>query len=466
MRWANSATDGHPMLLTFYGDDFTGSTDAMEVLEWGGVRTLLFLEPPSLEFLDENFPLVDAVGVAGASRSMTPSEMDTVLPRIFKALGKLGAPIVHYKVCSTFDSSPEVGSIGHAIDIGIETFGGEIVPVVVGAPFLGRYVAFSNLFASQGDNIYRIDRHPTMSKHPSTPMSEGDLRLHLGQQTARRIASIDLLQLVESPGQIINLLERLQSKSVEIAVFDTAEENHLVTIGGILHARSARRPNNQPQLVVGSSGVEKALSLLWQANGIVEKPVLPPLVGAVKQIIVMSGSAAPRSAEQIRWAQAHGFAAIRLNAAKLVDPDFADRERAEVVESALMEIVHGRSVILFSTLGSDDPALMATKDQLDALGIDPHLVSRILGKQQGLILRELLERSQVRRVVVAGGDTCSYTVQQLGIIALRAASPISPGAPLCRAYTSSRNFDGLEIALKGGQIGQPDYFDQIRRGCP
>ena len=39
------------LLLTFYGDDFTGSTDSMEVLSLGGVPTVLFLEPPSHEML-------------------------------------------------------------------------------------------------------------------------------------------------------------------------------------------------------------------------------------------------------------------------------------------------------------------------------------------------------------------------------------------------------------------------------
>ena len=37
------------LLLTFYGDDFTGSTDAMESLARAGVRTILFLEPPTAE---------------------------------------------------------------------------------------------------------------------------------------------------------------------------------------------------------------------------------------------------------------------------------------------------------------------------------------------------------------------------------------------------------------------------------
>lgn len=39
----------HRLLLTFYGDDFTGSADAMESLSLHGVRSVLFLSPPTPE---------------------------------------------------------------------------------------------------------------------------------------------------------------------------------------------------------------------------------------------------------------------------------------------------------------------------------------------------------------------------------------------------------------------------------
>jgi uncharacterized protein YgbK (DUF1537 family) len=65
---------------------------------------------------------------------------------------------------------------------------------------------------------------------------------------------------------------------------------------------------------------------------------------------------------------------------------------------------------------------------------------------------------------VAGGDTSGYSALQLGIYALEMAIPIAPGAPLCRASSDQSQFDGLEISLKGGQNGQANYFEQIRRG--
>ena len=103
------------LLLTFYGDDFTGSTDALEQLTSAGVRTMLFIEPPTPRQL-ARFKNLQAVGVAGMTRSMTPDAMERELKPALFALKKLGARHVHYKVCSTFDSSPTIGSIGAVMD--------------------------------------------------------------------------------------------------------------------------------------------------------------------------------------------------------------------------------------------------------------------------------------------------------------------------------------------------------------
>ena len=63
------------LLLTFYGDDFTGSTDALEQLTLAGIRTALFIAPPTPAQL-KRFPGLQAVGVAGKTRSMPPDAME------------------------------------------------------------------------------------------------------------------------------------------------------------------------------------------------------------------------------------------------------------------------------------------------------------------------------------------------------------------------------------------------------
>jgi uncharacterized protein YgbK (DUF1537 family) len=52
----------------------------------------------------------------------------------------------------------------------------------------------------------------------------------------------------------------------------------------------------------------------------------------------------------------------------------------------------------------------------------------------------------------------------MGVFALEALAPLAPGAPLCRAFSESAAIDGIEMALKGGQMGGPDYFGSVRAG--
>src|SRR3974390_489304 len=86
------------LLLAFYGDDFTGSKDALEFMTRAGARTILFIEPPTRQQL-ARYPGIQAIGVAGSSRSLGPEAIEAELRPAFETLKGLGAAHVHYKVC-------------------------------------------------------------------------------------------------------------------------------------------------------------------------------------------------------------------------------------------------------------------------------------------------------------------------------------------------------------------------------
>ena len=176
--------------LTFYGDDFTGSTDALEALASNGVASVLFLEMPDAARLKE-FSDAAAIGVAGESRSRSPEWMSAHLPGIFKKLRAIKAPICQYKVCSTFDSGPRCGQYWARARNWQSGFWGDLRADCSGGATSRRYVLFSHLFAGDEDGVHRIDRHPTMSRHPVTPMEESDLRLHLAKQMNLKVKSLD-----------------------------------------------------------------------------------------------------------------------------------------------------------------------------------------------------------------------------------------------------------------------------------
>src|SRR4051812_39941199 len=182
--------------LGWYGDDFTGATDTLAVLTQAGLRAMLFLGVPSDAQLaraaDALGGPLDAVGIAGAARSMPPARMAAELEPVGAFFARLAPPVLHYKVCSTFDSAPGIGSIGAAVRALRPHVQNPLVSIVGGQPSLGRYCAFSNLFAAagRGGAVERIDRHPTMRQHPVTPMQEADLRRHLALQGLEPVAAL------------------------------------------------------------------------------------------------------------------------------------------------------------------------------------------------------------------------------------------------------------------------------------
>ncbi|HHN72654.1 MAG TPA: four-carbon acid sugar kinase family protein, partial [Thermopetrobacter sp.] len=298
----------YPRVIAYYGDDFTGSTDVMEALTLNGLPTVLFLTPPGPEQLSR-FSAYRAVGIAGTSRSRDPEWMNEHLPPVFRCLKELGAPLVHYKICSTFDSSPRVGSIGRAIEIGRDIFASRYVPLVVGAPVLGRYTVFGNHFAVSGGEVYRLDRHPTMVRHPVTPMDEADLRLHLRRQADLRIELIDILALRSPPERLEGRFDETLERRPDVVLFDVLDESSLPPIGRLIW----RRRETSGPFVVGSSGLEYALAAYWRASGELPPASAPPRAKPVDRLIVVSGSCAPVTAQQIRTALACGFEGVRLD---------------------------------------------------------------------------------------------------------------------------------------------------------
>ncbi len=469
-----SARTANKLLLAYYGDDFTGSTDVLEALSRAKLKTVLFLKPPSRRQL-QAFAGLRAFGIAGGSRAMSPEQMERELPLAFRALKASGAAFMHYKTCSTFDSSPKVGSIGKAIELGRRVFGESITPLVVGAPVLGRYVVFGNLFARSGLDAEpsRLDRHPTMSRHPVTPMDEADLRLHLATQTNLPIELVDVLKLEASRSNGRNrrnevqdaLKEMAARKSPPIVLFDTMQEADLPVIGRLI---SSQRPSGGQLFCAGSSGVEYALVAHWRETGDAMRTstVAGRAARNPVQVITISGSCSPVTDRQIGYAAKHGFMEIACDTASLADPKKVKTAVVEATARAQRALRAGQSVIFQTARGLPDSrrvrfghvarAFPGRTSAEKAAG-----AGEALGRGLARILEQALEATGARRAVVCGGDTSSAVARALGIEAAQFVASTAPGAPLCRVHAPGRVAHGCEIIFKGGQVGRDSFLPDL-----
>ncbi len=444
-------------LLTYYGDDFTGSTDLMEAFTASGISTVLFLQLPREEDL-ARFQHMRCIGLAGQSRGQNPEWMRGELPEVFRQLAKIGAPILQYKVCSTFDSSPTVGSIGQAIDLGIEAMQGKWSPMVVGAPRLKRYQVFGELFAGMHGVVYRIDRHPTMSRHPVTPMDEADVRVHLAKQTTRRIELIDIAEISEGVGQ--TKLEHTMGEDQPVIMIDVTDTATQIEAGRLVWENRGKGVFS-----ASSSGLQYALTAYWRQQGLLAPTASLPVATAVDCIAAVSGSCSPMSAEQLRWARQQGFEVVRLDIARALGEQSREQEIARQVAGALAALARGVSPIVFSAEGPDDPAVVDFDLFASKAGLTRTEAAHTIGQVLAEIMRRILDGSDVRRFVVAGGDSSGAVGSHLGIRALTLSAGLTPGVPLCRVWSDEAGRDGLEVALKGGQLGGIDFYGRVRSGC-
>ena len=434
-------------LFGWYGDDFTGATDTLAVLAQAGLRSMLFMGVPSPEALAAAGPL-DAVGIAGAARAMPPEAMQAEMSAVGRFFQQIAPPVLHYKVCSTFDSAPHVGNIARGIRALHPFVENRWVPIVGGQPSLGRYCAFSNLFAAAGTGgaVHRIDRHPTMRQHPVTPMGEADLRLHLAQQGLEGITALHYPQYDGSLDTLDATVRafldgEIPQQTLVPTLLDLTTPTQLVTVGRLLwqQAQQARL------LVVGSSAVAQALVAYWAKSTPFAAPPLTPADGPV---FAWAGSLSPLTAAQVQAATM--YHRIPVDAQKLGN----DTAYTQALQNAICtQLQNGQHVLAYT--GPLNGALAQHPSTSHVAQASAELIARVVQAQAD-------HGTPLRRLGIAGGDTSSHAVQALQLWGLSYHTTLCPGVTISRAHSPNPGKNGLELMLKGGQMGGADLFESLR----
>jgi uncharacterized protein YgbK (DUF1537 family) len=416
----------------FCGDDFTGATDTLATLSRAGLRSRLFLSPAALLECRDVAEL-DAAGIATAARSMKPEEIKVELAQAGKALAALDTKVFHFKVCSTFDSSPQTGSIGAAVQTLKQVLPNAGVMIVGGQPSLRRYCVFSNLFAAAvDDKIYRIDTHPTMANHPVTPISESDLRILLSAQGIESIHGIHLPLYTGDTEKLHHKVCHLVSAGTAV-LFDALQQSDISLIGKLIHDQQS------PCLVIGSSSVAEAY-----IGGLPSRP--PALTCHTpskpeKPVFVLAGSRSQATATQVE--EAKDFIQFTINPAAFEHD--SNKTIKELSAMCIKLLKQGSNVL---AIVSND--LRHSLSRVEVAQLTADLTARIAFS--GLL----------GRLGIAGGDTSSFALQFLGIESISYVADIEPGICLCRLHSPKKpTIHGLEVVLKGGQMGTPDIFTKL-----
>ena len=431
------------MQVAFYGDDFTGSTDALYQFHRAGLAGTLFLRRPTQRQLAEH-SRDKVLGIAGVGRTLGPDPLTKEVQDAFGLLRCLGPRHIQYKVCSTFDSSPVVGSIGVALETVQELIDDRPVAIAPAQPQFGRYTVFGNHFAVEpGGAISRLDRHSSMSQHPTTPMRESDLRRHVAFQTGLPLALVDIRALRSPQEAWEATVAKALAEAPAAIVFDALEDADL--------QRVAELVIESPELAdvsFGSGGLSFALGRAISGDGPSVEPLSP-----VDRSLVLAGSLAPQTRRQIAHAVDRGWRLLRRTPEELAAA--AAEPAPELINDVLGLLASDHSVVVASSTSDPEP------DEVGATPLGPSI-----GAAYARILEAALTHALVGRSAVAGGDTSGWTMRRLQAHALRVVGALDVAGAVCRLESEVPGIDGAEVVLKGGQVGGDDFFSRLLSGEP
>lgn len=418
------------MLLGVIADDFTGATDIANTLTKGlpgscGLMTTLFLGVPS----KSADPACQAGVVALKSRSIGAADSVRQSVDALRWLQAQGCRQIFFKYCSTFDSTP-AGNIGPVADALSDALNVSGIVVCPAFPTAGRTLYNGNLFV---DGVPLAES--SMRAHPLTPMTDSNLCRWLGLQTEHPVGLVPWEIVRRGSGAIRNALDAAAARGERLIVVDAITDEDLVAIG---------RSCADAPLLTGGSGLALGLpdNILRWSDAVTDRRDFPLVSGPEA---ILAGSCSKATLAQIaRHRISHP--AVNVSVADVMTGK-VDVERL----AAFVRENSGRAPLIYSSSEPEQVVAAQTCYGTDA-------VAKSLDALFADLACRLVEGG-LARLVVAGGETSGAVVSALHLDALRVGPEIAPGVPVVATHTGPT----LALALKSGNFGGPDFFEQALR---
>ena len=272
-------------------------------------------------------------------------------------------------------------------------------------------------------------------------MADANLVRVLQAQTTRKVGLIRYDTIAQGEAAVRARIATLQRDGVAVAVADATTNDDLRSLA----AACADLP-----LLTAGSGLALGLPALYAERGwLVPDAHAAALDATLDRAAVLAGSCSAATNAQVqRWRDAGR-------------PAFAVDPRA----LARAEPVAGRALAWARTQGDAPVLVYATASPQQLQAVQSELGAAEAGALVEVCLAQVargLVDAGVRRLVVAGGETSGAVVQALGVTQLRIGAAICPGVPWTQAEGLALDAP-LHLALKSGNFGGPDFFDEALR---
>ena len=416
---------GHTgLLFGALADDLTGGMELAAMLVAGGVRCGFVTRPERLADLPAD---TQAVVIAQKTRVIPAAAAVAAFERGARALQARGVRQVFFKYCATFDST-DAGNIGPCADLLRDMTGARLTAFCPSFPEAGRRVFQGHLFADHmliSESPKRFD--------PLTPMLDPSLVRTLQRQTRTPVGLIEQQSVRAGLPALRERAEALRQTGIGFAIADAAEPQDLAALAELTW--------DWP-LMTGNSSIAAYYPALWRQHGWMhDTAALPPLPAVHGPGVVLAGSCAERSIEQLK-AFEQERPVLWVDVERAIDGvDVA----AEAAAWAAERLTDGPVAIATSAQSQTVERVQARIGRHEAAALAEDILGRIAAR---------LHAAGVKRFVISGGETSGAVLDHLKLDQLQVGPYIAPGVARAVAPGTAP----IALCLKSGKLGPVDML--------
>ncbi|MBF6634646.1 MAG: four-carbon acid sugar kinase family protein [Planococcus sp. (in: Bacteria)] len=413
-------------LIGVVADDTTGANDIGIMFSKNGctVKVVAFEENNQLQ-KDANVIIVDT-----DSRLDSPELSYQKVYEATKALAQL--PCTHFfnKTCSVFR-----GNIGQEFDAMLDALGEEFAVVVLAFPKNGRKT-IHGIHTVHG----KLLEDSEFFNDPVHPTSQSNLLQILQEQTNRTVTSIPL-DIVRKGTSALNKEIKKQQGQFNYCIIDAELQSDLMIIAEAV---------KDVKVLAGSSALGEELPKFLSMERM-ETPLESSDFRDDNGVLIVSGSLTPQTREQTALLVASGCPAIRVDSRSIFSSAERENQLVKALDEVLNKLESGSDVLL---MADNAPGIVQQTKQLgEARGIDPLTVSKMVSALLADITVQAVDQRNLKKLVIAGGDTSGTISRKLGIKGNFILKEIETGVPSGLAFGRD-----MLIVLKSGSFGGPEFL--------
>lgn len=421
-------------MIYIIADDLTGANDTGAQFAKKGYQTIVLILEDRLPemFFADNY---DVVVLDTETRSIDEKTARNRLNKILEGLHISKEDIVYKKIDSTLR-----GNIGAEIEEIMKIFGKKVCILSPSFP--------SNQRATLGGYLLmqkKLIEHSTFNENLYGKKKDSYIPYVLAKQTNLQIGHIDISDVEKGQQAILNRISRLVKEKKQIIIVDSNDDENLKDIvsGGLKYGDSV--------LFSGSAGLANYLVKSHKH----EYPIVEQK-SEKSPILIVGGSRNPVMVSQIEYLKSNmNFNEIKIDISQI----FKHKNQLilDYGHESLKILKNNKDLIIYTNAIENEEKSINNKI-MQKYRINYRDLKNSIKEAFGTLATYLVNGSNVRNLILTGGDIALSVCKELNISKLQIIDELLPGIPLARASYKKQN---LNIVTKAGGFGQEDALYKL-----